>query len=254
MPANLLQLIELTTLNAEQITACTRQIHSAVLSQSKYIENPNFTNIHPDDLELLFAQYDKTFFDDQIKQALGGTILQFGLSKRMTSSGGKTVCLKDRADPNCRRFEIIASTTLLFQCFVDDDHRPIICSGITCSDRLDALQRVIEHELVHLIEMLLWGKSSCSKPRFHSISLRFFGHTENRHQLITPKEKAFVKFGIKPGVQVRFRLDGVEHAGIVNRVNKRATVLVKDGRGEEYSDGKRYTKFYVPVQMLETVD
>ena len=132
--------------------------------------------------------------------------------------------------------------------------RPIICSGITCADRLEALQRVMEHELVHLIEMLLWEKSSCAKPRFHSISLRFFGHSENRHQLITPKEKALVKFGIKPGVQVRFRFDGIEHTGVVNRVNKRATVLVEDRHGEQYSDGKRYAKFYVPVQMLNTVD
>lgn len=102
--------------------------------------------------------------------------------------------------------------------------------------------------------MLLWERSSCLKPRYHSITLRFFGHTENKHQLITPKEKAFVKFGIKPGMQVRFRLDGAEHIGVVNRVNKRATVLVEIHGGEPYSDGKRYSKFYVPVQILEAVE
>jgi len=53
---------------------------------------------------------------------------------------------------------------------------------------------------------------------------------------------------------VRFRFDGVERKGVVNRINKRATVLVEDRRGEQYSDGKRYAKFYVPVQMLEAVE
>lgn len=32
------------------------------------------------------------------------------------------------------------------------------------------------------------------------------------------------------------------------------TVLVEDRRGESYSDGKRYAKFYVPVQLLEAVE
>jgi len=129
----------------------------------------------------------------------------------------------------------------------------VTTSGIACRDRLDALQRVMEHEIVHLIEMLLWGESSCSQPRFHSLTLRFFGHTQNKHNLITPKEKAFVKFGIRPGVKVRFRCDGIEYAGVVNRVSKRATVLVEDPRGRRYTDGKHYAKFYVPVQMLEAV-
>ncbi len=107
------------------------------------------------------------------------------------------------------------------------------------------------HEIVHLIEMLLWGKSSCSQPRFNSITLRFFGHTTNKHGLITPKERAFVKFGVRPGAKVRFRFDGIEHTGVVNRVSKRATVLVEDHRGQQYSNGKLYRKFYVPVQCLQ---
>jgi hypothetical protein len=112
----------------------------------------------------------------------------------------------------------------------------------------------MEHELVHLVEMLLWGNSTCAKPRFHSITLRLFGHTENRHKLITPKERAIVKYDIQPGMAVRFRFDGVEHQGIVNRINKRATVLVEDRSGQRYSDGRHYAKFYVPVQLLEAME
>ncbi len=253
MPANLLQIVGSTTLGADQIAARTRHIHAAVLSKSKYIDDPDFTIIHPADLELLFAEYDDTFFDGQIRKTLGTVPLHFGLSKQMTSSGGKTAHYTDRTDGK-QWYEISVSTTILFGCFGGDDHRPIAASGIACRDRLDALQRVMEHELVHLVEMLLWDKSSCAQPRFHSITLRFFGHTENRHQLITPKEKAIVKYGIKPGMAVRFRFDSVEHKGIVNRINKRATVLVEDRKGQRYSDGKHYTKFYVPVQLLEVME
>ena len=250
MPANLLQIVESTILDAEQSSARTAQIHAVILSTSKYIDAPNFTRIHPTDLELLFAEYDKEFFDGQIKKTLGTIPLDFGLSKRMTSSGGKTAYYTDRTSGR-QRYEISVSTTVLFGCFDGDDHRPITASGILCRDRLDALQRVMEHELVHLIEILLWNKSSCSQSRFQSITRRFFGHTENKHQLITPQEKAIVKFGIKPGMVVRFRFDGVEYKGVVNRINRRATVLVEDRRGERYSDGKHYAKFYVPVQLLE---
>ncbi|MEQ8667942.1 MAG: hypothetical protein RIC12_02155 [Pirellulales bacterium] len=240
-------------LGADQIAARTKRIHAAVLNKSQYIDAPNFTTIHPTDLELLFTEYDDTFFDGQIRKTLGTVLLHFGLSKRMTSSGGKTALYTGRSDGK-QSYEISVSTTILFGCFGGEDHRPITASGIVCRDRLDALQRVMEHELVHLVEMLLWGKSSCAQPRFHSITLRFFGHTEYRHQLITPKEKAIVKYGIKPGMAVRFRFDGFEHKGIVNRINKRATVLVEDRKGQRYSDGKHYAKFYVPVQLLEAME
>lgn len=253
MPANLLHLVESTTLNADQIAARTKHIHAAILSKSQYIDAPNFTTIHPADLELLFCEYDERFFDGQVRATLGAAPLRFGLSKRMTSSGGKTT--RYAGGPEAKpRYEISVSTTILFGCFHGDDHRPITASGIVCRDRLDALQRVMEHEVVHLIEMLLWTKSICAKPRFHSITMRFFGHTENKHKLITPKERAIVKYGIIPGMIVRFRFDGVEHQGVVNRISKRATVLVEDPEGETYSDGKHYAKFYVPVQLLEATE
>jgi hypothetical protein len=251
MPDNLHHILELTTLDSEAIAASTSAIHAHVLKESNYIDKPNFSRIHSDDLEILFDKYDTRFFQGEIKQALGTIPHRFGLSNRMTSSGGKTARYTDRRTGE-KWFEISASTAILFECF-DEDHRPIVASGIVCRDRLDALQRVMEHELIHLIELLLWEKSSCSQSRFHSISLRFFGHTENRHRLITPREKSIVKFGIRPGMKVRFRFDGIEHTGMVNRINKRATVLVEDRHGMRYSDGKHYSKFYIPIQMLEVV-
>ncbi len=54
---------------------------------------------------------------------------------------------------------------------------------------------------------------------------------------------------------VRFRIDGVERIGVVNRISKRATVLVEDNtRGVRYTNGKHYSKYYVPVQMLKAAE
>ena len=103
------------------------------------------------------------------------------------------------------------------------------------------------------IEMLLWTTSSCLVRRFQSIALRFFGHTTHTHELITPAERAFAEFGIKPGDYVRFRFKGGDYTGLVNRVTKRATVLVQDTRGRRHRDGNRYATFYIPVESLEAL-
>jgi len=63
-----------------------------------------------------------------------------------------------------------------------------------------------------------------------------------------------VKFGIRPGMAARFTFEGVKRTGIVNRISKRATVLVEDREGQRYSNGKHYIKFYVPVQLLQAVE
>jgi hypothetical protein len=253
--SKLRQIVESRTLNFQHITARTAQIHEAVLEKSRSIDAANFTRIHTSDMELLFTEYDAKFFDGEIKASLGSMPLSFGLSGRMTSAGGKTVSYIDQRTGR-RCFEIRVSTTILFGCFADGDrdHRPVSASGILCRDRLDSLQRVIEHELVHLVEMLLWNTSNCSQARFHSIAQRLFGHTKSTHNLITPKERARVQFCIKPGARVRFMLDGLEYNGIVNRISQRATVLVENACGKRFSDGKHYAKFYVPVQLLQAVE
>ena len=48
-----------------------------------------------------------------------------------------------------------------------------------------------------------------------------------------------------------FRKGGREYVGRVNRVTRQATVLVDDDGGIRYSDGRRYAKFYVPVETLK---
>jgi len=237
-----------------EIRTRVRQIGADVLSDSATIREPNFQVIHSGDLELLFDAYDDRFYNGQIRHTLkqSGIPLTFRISRRMTRVGGTTTRFRDTRRGGRISYEIAISSTLLFSTF-HDVSRPIMVTGIECRDRLECLQRIFEHELIHLTEMMLWGDSSCSRQRFQSLAFQVFAHTEATHQLVTPGERALSRFGIRPGDRVRFRIDGAEYEGMVNRITRRATVLVEDSSSPMYSDGHRYARYYIPLAMLERV-
>lgn len=244
--------LQTATIPHETIAGNQQAIFDRLLEESPFLDQPNFSRIHPDDLERLFDLYDRTYFAGRVRDSLAGAPLTFQLSKRMTQSGGKTMRRQLRhPDGSVMRteFSISISTTLMFQTF-RDERRPITVTGMLCQNRLQALQRVMEHEIIHLCEMLAWQVSNCSASRFQNLARVFFGHREHTHQLITPRERAFTEYGIRTGDQVTFRLDGQHLTGFVNRITKRATVLVEDPSGQPYSNGKRYRKFYVPISLL----
>lgn len=252
---SLLKTIKATHLSPPEVRARTGQIFDTVLNHSKYLDAPNFTSIHPDDLRRLTELYDQQFFDGQLLPLAEKTGLTFRLSQRMTKAGGTTTKRRWRrgAVPNKAQYEIAVSTTLLYQTFQDVE-RPIMMSGIQCGTRLEALQRVMEHEIVHLIELLLWDDSSCSATRFHRIANNFFIHTEHKHTLVTQQERAYARFGIRTGDVVSFLYEGRQLVGFVNRITRRATVLVRDPKGERYSNGHRYAKYYIPIEKLTRLD
>jgi hypothetical protein len=137
---------------------------------------------------------------------------------------------------------------MLFEGFRETDRRITVC-GVDCGNRLEALQRIFEHELVHLIELLCWESSNCAAPRFQDIAGRLFLHRAHTHSLITRRERA-ADTGIRPGSRVIFEFEGLRLKGRVNRITKRATVLVEDATGQKYSDGLRYKTYYVPITRL----
>jgi hypothetical protein len=236
-----------------EIRADVSTIYSGLLAESQSIREGNFTSIRSQDLEILFAKYDETFFDGLLYETIerSGAPISFRISKRMTKVGGTTTKYRMPPGPGPRSsYEIAISSTLLFSTFYDID-RPVNVTGVECRDRIECLQRIFEHELIHLTEMLIWDDSSCSRRRFQSLAFQFFTHTEATHQLITPGERASEKFGIRTGDKVRFRIDNANYEGFVNRITKRATVLVEDDCSPLYSDGKRYAKYYVPISQLE---
>lgn len=256
METDLQRIVKTPPINAKELQHSADQIGKLLLSKSRYIDDPNFRRIHPDDLEFAFDEYDRRFFNHGCRKILQerNCEIRFLLSKRMTRAGGMTVRHEQygsQGEVRSTRFEIKLSTTLLFSTF--RDHRMINVSGRICRSRLEAMQRIVEHEMIHLIEMLLWYDSSCSKSRFRGIANRLFNHTESTHQLITPVEMARDQFGIRPGDRVTFRFQNRHLEGRVNRITRRATVLVADPRGDQYNDGQRYLKYYVPVSSLRPI-
>jgi hypothetical protein len=226
-----------------------QHIQQDVLAHSNYLREPDFKSIHPRDLEFLFRAYDEHFFAGLCRRALEGKKLHFRLSRRMTRAGGKTTRYTTRAGEVS--YEISIASSILFDGFGGLDRLVTVC-GIECQSRLEALQRIFEHELVHLAEQLCWGSSNCAAERFQDIAARFFLHRAHTHNLITRRERA-AEFGIRIGSLVTFNFEGRQLTGRVNRITKRATVLVMDPDGESYSDGLRYRTYYVPLACLKSV-
>jgi hypothetical protein len=169
----------------------------------------------------------------------------------MSRAGGKTI-RRARQLPNGtlgRHFEIAIATRMLFLNF-KAAQRPVTVCGMPCPDRMSALQRIMEHEILHLAEFLYWGKSSCAMQRFKRMAINIFGHGSSKHDLITAAELLESERAINVGTRVEFEFEGKTLAGFVNRVQQRVTVLVESLEGERYSDGKAYQKYLVPVRKV----
>lgn len=246
--------------NDDQIRRSAAEIERALLAESDLVDGPNFEWITQRAIEFLFDAYDMTVFEGRIRSALKqcNSPITFRLSSRMTKAAGTTTQFRRRRKSSTaspKSYEIAISTTLLFQTFDDTSHESSrAVAGVACLNRVEALQRVMEHEMVHLLEMLVWNHSSCSASRFRQIASRCFGHRKSTHNLITPRERAERKYGIRAGDWVSFEFQGRALSGVVNRITKRATILVPDPLGQPYSDGRKYSKYYIGVSQLKRVD
>lgn len=238
-------------LSPHVVTGRRREIAARVMDASAELRQPDFTAIRRNDLYELLRGYDEFFFGNRLQRDVesGASRLQFRLSSRMTSTGGLTSFHQQSvAGRSVACFEIAISSTLLFG--TDFSDQLIRVAGVIVHDRLDALQRIFEHELIHLAEMRLWGDSSCTRSRFRGAVRNLFGHMESNHQLISPADKARRELSLSVGDRVAFAYRGQSLQGTINRINRRATILVEQAGGELYEDGRRYTRFYMPLSDL----
>mmetsp|Transcript_21752 Transcript_21752/g.38602 ORF Transcript_21752/g.38602 Transcript_21752/m.38602 type:complete len:215 (-) Transcript_21752:375-1019(-) len=190
--------------------------------------------------------------------------VSFRVAPKMTQRGAHM--LTDSRTP--LKHEIAVSDTLLIRSFSAgtrargrNNRREVTVNGCKCRDMVSALVRLIEHEMLHLLFVCENMPEACRTqthhgPLFRAAARRIFGHKDYRHDLITPQEDAHHK-GVEAGCQVKFKFKGEMLQGRVNRVTKRATILVKcDSRhpeAREFSDGKFYRKFFVPVDQCTRV-
>ena len=183
--------------SANDVDDRATRIYEATLAQSPQIRDGNFTMIGTDDLERLFLSYDREFFRGRLGEMLvedGAHPMAFRLSRRLVRAAGQTVRQVRRVRQDGRPavkvdYEITISTTLLYNTFQDVE-RTVTVGGLVCRDRLESLQRIFEHELLHLAEFLGWGRSNCRADNFHALSRRIFAHEGAFHDLITPRETA----------------------------------------------------------------
>jgi hypothetical protein len=227
-----------------------QRIRHSLLQQSRYIQVPNFARCSDGDLKLLFNLYDESFFRGEmgretLRQSGKACVLKF--NGRLTSSGGIT--RRSRLRKTGLIYAIEVSSRLLFHNFRTPGETPIV-SGLPCPDRLDALMRIMEHEMLHLGEFLAWGESNCNAGRFQHLAAVLFGHAAHKHGMLTPRQKTLATTTFRPGDIVQFTFDGVDLRGMINRINQRATILVENPKGARYQNGKRYLKYYLPLARL----
>jgi len=240
-------------IGAAEYVSRTKIIAESILDKSRTMKEANFRATTATDLRNMAELYDELFFENSCLALAKHHGLSFRWSSRMTKAGGKTtrfVSRPLRILPAKTHYEIAISSPLIFQTFQESARQIRVCGRI-CENRLQAMQRIVEHEIIHLAEMLVWVDSDCAAGRFQSIANRFFGHTEHRHELVTQRERAQKLYDIRLGSQVSFTFEGRKLVGVVNRITRRATVLVESEKGTQYNDGKRYEKFYIPIINLK---
>ncbi len=234
-----------------EILAKRETVRRALLQRSSQITDGRISIIDQSDLALLFELYDQVFFHRYFRDHFRGKI-SFSLSSRMTKSAGKLLYRKDLPvlSPGEERFELRISVHLLFN--YGNLERDKVVNGIKTKDSLEALQLVFEHELIHLIELHRFKKSSCSQERFQALAFNIFGHTGSTHQLPAIAEIGRERYGLAVGDWVSFQFEGERLSGVINRITKRATVMVPHKNGDfQDQKGKRYRKYYVALSLLE---
>ena len=250
--------MDLLALQFDAADAVARQqaVYDAMLRDAPGGRDGDFDHVTPDDLAMLFDLYDGRFFDGDLHHLVrkrAAAPVTFAVSTRMTRSGGVTKQFGLRRGRKKPAYEIAIAARLL-QLSYGDAPRPVHLCGLLCRNRLEALQRIMEHEIVHLLEMLTWDQSSCKQPRFKSLVRSLFNHTAVHHEMIRPAEHAAHHHDLRVGAYAAFDIGGRPLVGRINRIHRRATMLVESPDGERYRDGKRYMKYYVPLEMLRAID
>jgi len=239
--------LALMKLSREEVIGRRDEIKKQFIKRSmNYLEN-GLVDISAVDIKILFNLYDDNFFQETFKKYKMN--IKFSVSSRMTSAAGKTLA-KTRNGKLVNDFEIRLSKVFFNNLLKTEEDREVC--GLKCEERLMAVMLIMEHELLHLLEFVIYGNSNCSNPRFKILAKNIFGHTQSYHKL--PNNREILKRDKNMGVgdRVCFDFKNRELEGILYKVNKRAVVMVNSENGQ-YSDKKgiKYEKYYVPLEKLK---
>jgi len=228
-------------------------VKNELFEKSKYIKTSDFTDITDNDLYLLYNLYDEIFLESWFKDNFKGKIT-FKLSKQLSQAAGNTKTKKNIGEIKEEDIEFEIKISMNHLLNFDKIDRSKSVGGIEAESKLDSLMLVFEHELCHVIEFLFYKKSNCNKQIFKDIIFNLFKHHETTHKLVSAREANYQKYKLLVGDRVSFNYEGMKLNGIINKINKRATVMSPSQRGK-YVDksGQHYTKYNVSLNCLTKI-
>jgi hypothetical protein len=221
----------------------------------KVFPEENFLSLDPRQLKIMFMLYDEHVFDGQLKTKISEehSKVNFTITtdpnirSRKTTFAGCCTCIpiavgEDGALIASYDFEFPAD--FYYSLFTDPSVKVLNVNGLKRRNRLECLQVVFEHELIHLI-MMLWDydeKISEGPLKIHYTShgtifrkavYSYFGHTSVKHRMLCgdasgdSKERGSITIGSR----VTFKdAMGRVYIGIVSkRSSEKIKVLTDDG-------------------------
>jgi predicted SprT family Zn-dependent metalloprotease len=233
-----------TSYSSKIIEEKFNNIIDSILKKSSHFKEKNYGIISISDLEFIFYLYDEIYFENRLKKYSEN--ISFNLSRRLSRSAGTTQFF-----PTTSYSKITLATNILYQNFNSENERKILVNGFECKNRLEATLKILEHEIIHLLEFFIFKKSSCKKKQFKQLSFNFFNHTKSTHELITQNEIAIKKFGLSIGNEVFFTFKTKILKGKIHKITKRATIFCEDKNGEYRNKiGNRFKKYLIPIEFL----
>lgn len=204
---------------------------------SKY---PLLDNKYKETLNQMFQLYDYYFFSNLISFGLkkGNGKIDFDFSSRLTSTGG--TC---RRDGICT-YNIKLSSDRLNN-IKPENISAIKINGIQPKDRVDGLQLIFEHELIHAVLSIFKDDLSGHNNLFKTIVLNLFGHTKITHGITDRvlsashtsgnlgsniKKEKLTKSDLHIGDRVYFIQNDIRNYGEIVKLNpKRAKINTASG-------------------------
>jgi hypothetical protein len=140
----------------------------------------NLTSIGSGDVAALFRLYDKLFFGGEIIERLKETSSTIKFIVTPDTTGTTSECT---VKGGCM-YELSISPRVIATLFASNPKGVGTAAGVGCTNRLECLLLIFEHELVHLI-MMLWGVGDLPPhgEAYQCLANRFFGHTRFDHDL-----------------------------------------------------------------------
>lgn len=184
-------------------------------------------------IEELFYAIDEHMLYGYVEEMLikENSTVKFRISRGTRTAGtcGKDGCVYT-----------ISISNQLFDGLFKKGEKTLITNGLKCKSRNECLMLTLEHEMVHLITMLI-GSDDCHGRIFQCVAKELFEHTDFRHEFT------------KGDVDLRFNKEDV-YVGLVVQTSVGLGTVVKlnPSRAKVYIDGKTWNVPYSGLKIPQT--